>query len=93
MSGWDAYVNALLGDRSVMSGAAIYGQGSPAGLWAASSASYITQDEVQVLNDALLDNSKFDALPQTGFKIAGVKFFTVSHRPTLLLQRMAHLAH
>jgi len=27
MSGWDAYVNALRGDGSVINGAAIYGQG------------------------------------------------------------------
>lgn len=27
MSGWDAYIAALLGDKSVMTGAAIYGQG------------------------------------------------------------------
>lgn len=26
MSGWDAYIAALLGDKSVMTGAAIYGQ-------------------------------------------------------------------
>ena len=26
MSGWDAYVAALMGDKSVITGAAIYGQ-------------------------------------------------------------------
>lgn len=77
MSGWDAYVNALLGDRSVMTGAAIYGLGTPVGLWAASSASYITQDEVQALHDALNNQSKFDELSSVGFKVGGTKYFKV----------------
>lgn len=57
---------------------AIYGQGTPTGLWAASSANYITEAEVQQLHDALLNQSKFDDMSAHGFKINNVKYMKIN---------------
>jgi len=83
MSGWEAYVNALLGDGTVMTGAAIYGAAdeetkTPCSLWAASSAHYIAQSEVQQLFDALKKQPKFDEMSSTGFKVGGVKYMKIN---------------
>jgi len=77
MSGWDAYINALRGDGSVITGAAIYGQGKPPALWAASSATFIKAEEVQTLATALSDQKAFDNLPANGFQIGGTKFMAI----------------
>jgi len=72
MSGWDQYIKALV--SGPITGGAIYGQGKPCGLWAASSATYIKADEVQALHNALCDNTAFEGMSGTGFKVNGVKF-------------------
>ena len=77
MSGWDAYVKALTGNGQI-TGAAIYGQGKPPALWAASSASFVKAEEVTALNTALADSKAFDALSGTGFFINGVKFMKLN---------------
>jgi len=74
MSGWDAYIAALLGDKSVMTGAAIYGQGDTPGLWAASSASFIQPAEVLAIYKGIKNQTDFDALSASGFFINGVKY-------------------
>uniref|UniRef100_A0A1J3CV41 Profilin n=1 Tax=Noccaea caerulescens TaxID=107243 RepID=A0A1J3CV41_NOCCA len=77
MSGWDAYVKALTGNGQI-TGAAIYGQGKPPALWAASSANFIKADEVAALNLGLSDQKAFDAMAGTGFYINGVKFMKLN---------------
>lgn len=76
MSGWDAYINALKGDGSVVTEGAIYGQGSPVALWATSS-NFLTQDEANKLGSALANESAFNDMSGTGFTINGVKFMKV----------------
>jgi len=79
MSGWDAYITALVGDKSTITGGAIYGQGAggaPA-LWAASSANFINPDEILALDQGMSHEAKFNELSGTGFKIAGVKFMKI----------------
>jgi len=82
MSGWDAYINALRGDGKVITGAAIYGQPASAGgnpsLWAASSATFIGPEEIKCLANGLKDQSTFDGLSGTGFKIGGIKFMKLN---------------
>jgi len=82
MSGWDAYINALKGDGKVITGAAIYGQpasaGAAPGLWAASSAAFIQGAEVSALASGLVQQSAFDTMSGTGFKIAGVKYMKLN---------------
>jgi len=77
MSGWDAYVKVLIGSGSVQ-GAAIYGQGKPPGLWAASSSTFIKPEEVAALSTGLSDQKAFDALSASGFYIGGVKFMKLN---------------
>ncbi len=77
MSGWDAYINALRGDGSVITGAAIYGQGKPPALWAASSTTFIKAEEAAGLANALSDQKAFDSLPANGFHVGGVKFMAI----------------
>jgi len=74
MSGWDAYIKALLGDGKVMTGAAIYGQGATPALWASSSASYVGGPEVLALSQGLTMQPKFDEMSGTGFKVGGTKY-------------------
>jgi len=76
MSGWDAYVNALLGDKSVMQGAAIYGQGAAPALWA-SSPGFILAPEVLAIAQGLTNEGKFNELSGCGFKINNVKFMKI----------------
>jgi len=79
LSGWDAYVVAMLGDKSVMTGGAIYGHGDPPALWAASSANFISVEEVAALHKAIKDeNGAFNQLSMTGFKINGVKYMKLN---------------
>jgi hypothetical protein len=66
MSGWDAYINALRGDGSVITGAAIYGQAAQPGMWAASSTSVITADEIKTAYSALTNQATFDSLSAHG---------------------------
>jgi len=77
MSGWDAYVNALLGDKSVMTGAAIYGQGATPAVWA-TSANFIKAEEILALSKGLASEQSFNDLNGTGFKINGVKFMKLT---------------
>lgn len=74
MSGWDAYINALKGDGSVITGAAIFGQSEPPALWAASSATFISGEEVATLQKGIKDTS---AVQGSGFKIGGEKYMTL----------------
>jgi len=78
MSGWDAYINALKGDGKVITGAAIYGQGAAPALWAASSASFIAAPEVAALSQGLTNQSAFDGMSGTGFKIGGTKYMKLN---------------
>jgi len=78
MSGWDAYINALKGDGKVITGAAIYGQGAAPALWAASSASFIQAAEVKALADGLSQQSAFDGMSGTGFKVGGTKYMKLN---------------
>jgi hypothetical protein len=77
MSGWDAYVNALLGDKSVMTGAAIYGQGATPALWA-SSPGFIQAAEIAAIASGLASEAKFNELSGTGFRINNVKFMKIN---------------
>jgi len=78
MSGWDAYINALLGDKSVVTAAAIYGQGAAPGLWASSSASFISAEEVKAVSAGLTNQATFEAQAGSGFKVGGVKFMKLN---------------
>jgi len=78
MSGWDAYIAALLGDKSVMTGGAIYGQDAAPALWASSSASFIKPEEVAALYKGIKNQADFDAMSGTGFYVNGVKFMKLN---------------
>jgi hypothetical protein len=78
MSGWDAYINALKGDGKVITGAAIYGQGAAPALWAASSSGFIQAPEIATLSSSLTNQTAFDNLSGTGFKVGGVKFMKIN---------------
>jgi hypothetical protein len=78
MSGWDAYINALKGDGKVITGAAIYGQGSAPALWAASSAGFIQAPEIAALSSGLTNQLAFDSMSGGGFKVGGVKYMKIN---------------
>jgi len=78
MSGWDAYINALRGDGKVITGAAIYGQGAAPALWAASSASFIQGPEISALSRGLTNETEFNNMSGTGFKVGGVKYMKIN---------------
>jgi len=61
-----------------MTGGAIYGQSEPAGLWAASSATFIKQEEVDKLYKGIKNQSDFDGMSGTGFYVNGVKFMKLN---------------
>lgn len=86
MSGWDAYVNALMGDKSVIQGAAIYGQGANPALWAASSANFIKSEEIAALSKALTDEKSFNEMSSTGFTIGGVKFMKINSEANKIIR-------
>jgi hypothetical protein len=85
MSGWDAYVNALMGDKSVIQGAAIYGKGATPGLWA-SSPSFIKSEEIAALSKALTDEKSFNEMSSTGFTIGGVKFMKINSEANKIIR-------
>jgi len=78
MSGWDAYINALRGDGSVINGAAIYGQGPPVALWAASSATFLQPKEIDKLKEGIVDQATFDAQSSSGFILGGEKYMKIN---------------
>jgi len=77
MSGWDAYIKALKGDGSVITGAAIYGQGATPALWA-SSPGFVKADEIAQLHKGLSSESHFNEMSASGFKVAGEKFMKLN---------------
>jgi len=78
MSGWDAYINALRGDGSVINGAAIYGQGAAPALWAASSASFVKPEEIAAISKGLTDQGTYDAQAASGFTVGGEKYMRIN---------------
>jgi len=78
MSGWDAYINALRGDGSVINGAAIYGQGATPALWAASSSSFLKPEEVVAIFKGISDQATFDQQAAAGFQVGGDKYMKIN---------------
>jgi len=78
MSGWDAYVNALRGDGSVINGAAIYGQGDKPALWASSSSSFIKPEEIAAISKGISDQATFDTQSSGGFSVGGEKYMKIN---------------
>lgn len=78
MSGWDAYINALRGDGSVINGAAIYGQGPAPQLWAASSAQFLKPEEIAAIAKGSTDQATFDQQAATGIYVGGEKYMKVA---------------
>ena len=73
---WAAYVNALVGDRSSITGGAIYGKAIVPVLWA-ETPNFISKEEVKTLVAALTDEAKFNELSGQGFRIDGQKFMKI----------------
>ena len=78
MSGWDAYINALRGDGSVINGAAIYGQAATPALWAASSNSFLKPEEITAIYKGISDQATFDAQAASGFQVGGEKYMKIN---------------
>jgi len=78
MSGWDAYINALRGDGSVINGAAIYGQGATPALWAASSSTFLKPEEIAAISKGITDQATFDAQAAGGFQVGGEKYMKIN---------------
>jgi len=95
MSGWDAYVKALIGDASLITGAAIYGRpagnnhSTAPGLWATSGATFISAEEIFALSGALHNAEKFNSMSGTGFKIGGVKFMKINSEEEKIIRGKA----
>jgi len=78
MSGWDAYINALRGDGSLINGAAIYGQGEKPALWAASSSTFIQPAEIAAISKGLTDQATYDQQAGSGFLVGGEKYMKIN---------------
>jgi len=89
MSGWDAYINALRGDGSVITGAGIYGAAAQPSLWAASSNSLVSADELKSLYNALTNESAYNAAPASGLYVGGVKYMMINSEAGKILRGKA----
>ena len=78
MSGWDAYINALRGDGTMINGAAIYGQAAAPAVWAASSASFLKPEEIVAIYKGISDQATFDAQAASGFMVSGEKYMKIN---------------
>jgi len=77
MSGWDAYINALKGDQSVIQECAIYGQAAAPALWATSS-QFVKAPEIAAISKGLTDKDTFDAQSGSGFIVNGEKYMKIN---------------
>jgi len=78
MSGWDAYINLLRGDGTVINGAAIYGQGASPALWAASSSNFLKPEEIAAISKGITDQATFDSQAAGGFWVGGEKYMKIN---------------
>jgi len=90
MSGWDAYITHLLGDKSVVTGAAIYGKPASAnaapGLWATSAATFISAEEAKSLVGGIISADAFNGLSATGFRVGGTKYMKINSEEGLVIR-------